>query len=347
MNAAQSEVRLIVGTYSRLGGHGLTRLTASDDGLIVGASSPEIIDASFALWSRRHDRLYAVREQQQGRVAVIRRDGVAFACLDNVDSLGAAPCHLALDPTERLLAVANYESGSIAVFDIAADGSLVATAAAYRPLVGRGPDRDRQAGSHAHWVGFDGGARRLYCVDLGGDQILAFDVDPVSGALGAPAIAYRAPAGSGPRHLAFHPQRPIVFLVSELASTQTILTIASDGTFTAMQTLSTLPPGITGSLGGAIVSNAAGNRVYVTNRGHDSIAVFATDASGARLIQHVSSGGASPRFLLLLEAQGRLLVANEEGGTVCQFRIGDDGRLTRVGDAAHIPGAVFLASDAA
>jgi 6-phosphogluconolactonase len=335
-------VRLIVGTYARLGGHGLVQLTVRKDELVVGPRLSAVADASFGVRSRAGRTFLAV-EQAHGQVVELHDLAGGWRSGSSASTAGAAPCHLALDPAEWHLAVANYESGSVALFRIDGAAPLPAEPLAHCQLSGRGPNEERQAGPHAHWVGFDSDGRWLYAVDLGTDRVLRFRVDGDAPRLGRPETAYRAPAGTGPRHLAFHPTLPFAFLVSELASTLTVLRVSEDGRLDAMEILSTLPTGADESLGGAIAINAAGDRLYVTNRGHDSIAVFGIAASGAVLMQHVPSGGASPRFLLLLEQQRRLLVANEEGGTVWQFGVEDDGRLTPIGAPAEVPGAVFLA----
>lgn len=334
------QTSLIVGTYERLGGTGLVPLTLCGDSMVVAPSINGAPDASFGLWSSRWQRFFFVAEQESGRLVTCDADLRTVGA--DAAAGGAAPCHLAIDPDERLLAVANYESGSVALFRIDA-GVLPSSPTAMRQLAGHGTDPDRQAGPHAHWVGFGGDGRWLYVVDLGTDAVLRLSVDPEAATLGEAEIAYAVPAGSGPRHLAFHPAGRRAYLVSELASTLTVLDVDFRGTLTPVQTLSTLPNGASDSLGGAIVINAAADRLYVTNRGHDSIAVFALNPDGATLVQTMASGGASPRFLLLLEGERRLLVANEEGGTVRQFGIEDDGRLEPAGEPVEIPGAVFLA----
>lgn len=332
---------LLIGTYQRLGGQGLLAGQLVDDQLVIDASNEPITNTSFGVWSAS-DRLYIVAEQQDGRVRSVARRKRAITIQSEASSGGEAPCHLALDPTASLLAVANYESGSVALFLLNGD-KLPPHPVAFHQLTGSGPHLERQAGSHAHWVGFADAGRRLYCVDLGGDAILMFNIDRVHPSLDRPTIAYRAAPGSGPRHLAFHPTLPLAFLVSELASTLTLLAILPDGSFQPQQILSTLPYGASQSLGGTIVLNSAGDRIYVTNRGHDSLATFAFDGTAMELLDHVPSGGASPRFLLPLEDRQRMLVANEEGGTVAVFAIEADGRLRLHGAPANIRGAVFLA----
>lgn len=338
----ERNVRLLVGTYQRLGGRGLISLQATDRQLAVGPAIADIADASFGLRVAPGRYVFAV-EQPRGKLTELHQEQGAWRSRPGGVTEGSAPCHLAMDMTGRHLAVANYESGSIALFRVEKGAPISSAPAAHRQLVGGGPNRERQEGPHAHWVGFGGDGRTLYVADLGSDRILRVGVDTAKSTLGEPQIAYQAPAGSGPRHLAFHHDRPLAFLISELASTLTVLNIGEDGDLHPVQTISTLPFGAGESLGGAILLNDAGDRLYVTNRGHDSIGVFGVHDGGIEAMQFLDSGGASPRFLLLAEEERRLFVANEEGGTVCQFDIGEDGRLDPIGDPARIEGAVFLA----
>jgi 6-phosphogluconolactonase len=142
--------------------------------------------------------------------------------------------------------------------------------------------------------------------------------------------------------LIFHPHLPLAYLISELASTLTVLD-AADGALSPVRSVSTLPPEFDGeSLGGHIGINAAGKRLYVTNRGHDSIATFALDQTGSpSLLSHTPSGGASPRFFLLLEGQGRMLVANEEGNSVTIFKVEANGVPSQCAEVT-VPGPAFL-----
>jgi 6-phosphogluconolactonase len=142
--------------------------------------------------------------------------------------------------------------------------------------------------------------------------------------------------------MAFHHALPIVYLVSELASTLTVLRRQSSDTLIAEAIHSTLPPGVTArSLGGAIALDPQHGRLYVSNRGHDTIATFAVDAEGGvERIGCCATGGQSPRFILVDGDQ--LLVAHEEGGGVIRLPLGED-RLPRPREArAAIPGAAFL-----
>jgi 6-phosphogluconolactonase len=144
--------------------------------------------------------------------------------------------------------------------------------------------------------------------------------------------------------MAWHPRLPVAYLFAELGNTVTVLRAGADGGFTAGATLSTLPAGFSGaSYGAHIAVNRAGTRLYLSNRGHDSIAVFAiAHDGGLSLIQHVSCGGHWPRLFLLREDRGELLVANERSGNVAVLRILADGRLGEPVRGPAVAGVVFL-----
>lgn len=337
-------VHLHVGTYAKAGGAGLYSLR--DDlvgGWALGEAFSAAPNASFGAYSARYGLHYLVDERSEGMVRVLRRDGSQWRPLARVPTRGAEPCYVALSPDEGWLAVANYGSGSVAVFRLDPKTGLPGDPTAVANS-GHGPVADRQEGPHAHCALFSPDGKWLYQTDLGTDEVLAFAFDAERGLQGDPKVAFAAPAGSGPRHLAFHPQQSLAILVSELASTLTILELG-EGTLSPRQTISTLPADFEGeSLGGHLAISAAGDRVYVTNRGHDSIATLALDESGhLSLLGHTPSGGASPRFFLLLEAENMILVANEEGGNVTIFEM-VDGMPLRCAEV-EIPGPTFVLLD--
>ena len=329
--------RLIAGGYARAGAKGIVplslganRLSATDPlAPFTGVSAGVQAEGRWLIVDEEASRVRLVDPAQGWRETASAPSG------------GDAPCHLAFAASHRLLAVANYESGSVALFrvDPAADAPFGEPAIFHGS--GTGPNAERQEGPHAHWVGFahDG---RLFTTDLGADRIHVFDPD-TDPELSAPAFSWTAPAGSGPRQLVFHPRLPILYLVSELASTLTVLRIGDHG-LEAADTLSTLPgPAAIESLGGAIAIDVAGKRLHVSNRGHDSIATFALDAEGnAVLLGHAPSGGSSPRFLLLLEDDRVLLVAHERAGGVTLLALDNEGRPRSTPLRVDLPGVAFL-----
>ncbi|MEG3164530.1 beta-propeller fold lactonase family protein [Sphingomonas sp. PB2P19] len=334
-----SNTRLAIGTYAGNGGAGVHAV--ADDGTLC-AAYPDAMNVSFGVYSSRFDLHYLVDERDAGAVGTHRYAQSDWQSVAYAPTGGAAPCHAALNHAQTLLAVANYGSGSVSLFRLDADGLPIAPPQVHANH-GHGPNPERQEAPHAHWVGFSPDDRWLYQTDLGTDQILAFPIDE-SGGLGAPRVAYAAPPGSGPRHLLLHPAHPDrAYLVSELANTLTLLDRAGDD-LVARGRYSTLPDGWHGeSIVAHLIANRAGDRLYVSNRGHDSIAVFALDAAGEpHLLQHAPTGGAYPRALLLREDKGAMIVAHEQGQTVTTLDLAADGRLTPTGFSLPVPGAAFV-----
>lgn len=329
-----------VGTYVGEGGAGLVPLRREGAAWRAGAAVAAIRNASFAVRGRT-GRRFILDEQRDGGLAVY---DPGFARLAQVATLGADPCHVALSPDGAALAVANYSSGSVALWSLDRATGLPDGRAQLVRHEGRGPDAERQAAPHAHWVGFADRGRMLHAVDLGADAIFAHRLAPGASGIADTAIAYRAVPGSGPRHLARHPRLPIAYLVAELANTVTVLRAARDGTFAAQAVVPTLPRGFAGaSYAGHIALDAAGTRLYVSNRGHDSVATFAVDARGAlTLLGHVGCGGHWPRHLRLFERSGEMLVANQRSGDVARLPLGRDGVPLPPTQVVPVPAAAFV-----
>jgi 6-phosphogluconolactonase len=339
---AQDARLILAGTYAQEGGAGLVALEASPKGWTAGRTMAAIRNASFGVRNADTGMRYLVDEQAEGALGFYGRD---FRQIGTQATLGADPCHVALSADGRRLAVANYSSGSLALWQLDGKTGLPLGEAQRIVHEGSGPNRERQAGAHAHWVGFAAADTLLHSVDLGADAVFAHRIDPSSGRVTETVIAYRAQPGSGPRHLARHPRLPIAFLVAELANTVTILQSHADGTFRARGVVSTLPKAFAGESAAAhIAINRAGTRLYVSNRGHNSIGVFAIGAGGGlTLLQHVNCGGNWPRMFLLLEERGEMLVANQRSGDVACLRIGSDGRLRAASTPnVRVPGMAYL-----
>lgn len=322
---------LIAGGYAAAGATGLYHLRRENDALTLAGVLAPVRNVSAGV---RRGALWYLVDETAGEIVVLDtargwRQRARFA------SGGKEPCHLALDAAGSMLAVANYGDGTTALFALDDRGLPVGDPDRYRHP-GHGPVADRQEGPHAHWVGFAGDGS-LLVADFGSDRLLAFAPD--RGVLGPPRIAFVAPPGSGPRQIAFHPQLPRLYLACELASTLSVLEPGADGGFVVRQTWSTLPPGAgDDNLAGALL--VAGDSLYVSNRGHDSVATFAIDRSGdVRPIDHRASGGVSPRFVLI--DGDYLVVAHEQRGGVTMLRRDAGPVVARV----EVPGAAFLGVD--
>jgi 6-phosphogluconolactonase len=330
--------QLHVGTYAGSGGRGLVPVSPGEDGtLVAGEPYAGAANASFAVSG--NGLIYAVDESEQGAINVLRREGEGWARLARVTSGGAAPCYVTLSPDGRRLAVANYKSGSAALYRLDSDGLPQSPPAVFRN-VGSGPDAERQDGPHLHCARFAPEGTGLFLVDLGTDQVLCLDL--TDDGFGEASVAWTAPEGSGPRHLLLHPTLPRALVLSELAATLTLLQRGPLG-FETLDRQPTAPVSYKGeSLGGHLCVNPARTRAYVSNRGHDSLSVFALVNGSLECLQQVASGGRHPRHFALLEAQRMLVVAHEKDGTVASFDIEADGRLRATGHSINLPGACFV-----
>ena len=299
--------------------------------------------------------LYAVNEVERyeekasGAVGAfaIARDSGALTRLNEQPSQGGAPCYLSVDRSGRVVLVANYAGGDVALLPIQADGTL-APAAQVVHHTGRGPNGERQEAPHAHCILPDPSNRFALAADLGADRVFVYRLDVGGKSLdhldGGDAVMH---PGAGPRHLAFHPTRPLVFVANELDSTVATLRFdAERGALSPLDTVATVPAGWTGTNYPADIHVAAtGRTVYVSNRGHDSIAVFSVaEATGAlALDQVVSTDGAWPRNFTLHPSGRWLLVANQRSDSIVVFgRDPETGRLTTTRQRIAIPSPVCL-----
>jgi len=267
--------------------------------------------------------------------------------LNQQSSGGAGPCHLAVDQTGKCLLVANYGSGSIAALPIRADGSLGEPGAVIQHR-GSSVNPQRQAGPHAHFITPDPANRFALTCDLGLDRVLVYRLDPAKAALAAndPPFAAVKP-GSGPRHLAFHRSGRFVFVINEMGSTLTAFAYdAKRGVLKELQTLSTLPVGFTGKSTCAEVQvHPSRDFVYSSNRGHDSIAVFAFDAASGKLscLEHQSTQGKNPRHFALDPTAQWLLAENQDSDSIVVFRIDSrTGRLHASGQSVSVGAPVCV-----
>jgi 6-phosphogluconolactonase len=336
----ESMTDLYIGTYAKPGGAGIYPLAVAADGaLSVGDPAAPACNSSFGAYSTA-DGIHYLVDECDSRLGAWRREGDNWRQLASAPTSGTEPCYVALDHKRRRLAVANYRNGSLALFALDADGLPTRPPADFQDS-GNGPVAERQDGPHMHCVRFGPDRRSLYAVDLGADHVLRFDIDDAR--LDHCQLAHMAPPGSGPRHLLFHPERPFALLVSELASTLTLLAV-DEGRLEPLATCPTAPAGWTGeNLGGHLEWPETG-RAYVTNRGHDSVALIKVDLVTGKLtpVQHVPSGGKSPRHFLLLEDSRQVIVANEKDGAVTSFGIAEDGRIEPSGHQVIVPGACYV-----
>jgi 6-phosphogluconolactonase len=261
---------------------------------------------------------------------------------NRVSSEGATPCHIAIDKTGKWLLTANYGSGSVAVFPIGENGKLAKASVVLRHK-GSSVDPRRQDGPHAHSVNFSPDNRFLLVSDLGIDKLMLYRFDAVKGTVkqnDPPFIKMNS--GAGPRHLAFHPNGHWVYQINELNSTITALNYNRDlGNLSEVGTVSTLPAGFSGKNTAAeIWVHPDGKFVYGSNRGHDSIAVFAVKGKTGMLesVEYIPTQGRTPRHFAIDPTGGYLFAANQNSDGIALFRIDrKTGRLNFTGTVLQVP----------
>ncbi len=326
---------LLVGTYTDSGSDGIYRLKfnpetgqLSDAKLMAKASNP-----SYLAISKDKKAVFAVNENDPGEVTSFRWDKEAdtLAFVGRLSSQGAHPCFIDLGPGDKTVAVANYSSGNIVVFGVGSNGAL-SPSPQIRQHEGNGPDQNRQEGPHAHCSLFK--ENFLYAVDLGIDKIMSYGIQ-ADGSLGEAQVAFELEPGDGPRHLEFHPSRKLAFVVNELSNSVVVLQADhAAGTFQQVGRYSTLPPNFEGkSFVADVHISADGRFLYVSNRGHNSIAIFAVADDGQlSSVGHEPVKGDWPRNFVISPDGNFLLVANQNSNNVVVFKLNKEtGLLSHAG----------------
>jgi 6-phosphogluconolactonase len=308
-----------------------------------------LAEAKGASWVTPHPKgrvLYATGEGREGRVLALRLVGEGKAELINAESSGGAgPCHLAVDPSGRTLLVANYGGGSVASLPLRPDGSLGPAVSVIRHQ-GSGPSERRQKGPHAHGVHLDR-AGRVHVPDLGADRIFVHGLDPATARLAQDAApAAVAAPGAGPRHLDFHPSGRFAYVCNELDLTVTAYGVdAATGTLRALHSLPTLPAGASpeGASTAEILVHPSGKSLYVSNRGHNSLAVYAVADDGRlSLLQHQPGVPAKPRGFGISPCGRWLICAGQDAGTLRTYAVAADGRLSDTGHEVAVAAAACV-----
>jgi 6-phosphogluconolactonase len=310
-----------------------TGATAPAGSVASFGSSPSFLAIDAA---SRH--LYAVDENSAGQVGAYAIDPASGALTfqNAVSSGGNGPPFVTVDGSGKWVLVANYGDGTVSVLPVMADGSLGA------------PAQTLQAGAQAHMILPDPSNRFVFVPCKGADYVAQYVFDAAGGTLTPNATPHVATAtGAGPRHLAFHPSLAVAYVIAETASTVTSYAFdRTAGTLSPQQTISTLPAGFTGTSTGAEVHvHPSGKWLFASNRGDDSIAVFALDAAGTMTAHgFTKSGGTTPRDFSLDGSGSLLYAANQGTGNVVPFRFdASSGSLTPAGGSpVTVPSASFV-----
>ena len=340
------ELLVYIGNYSGPKAKGIYayRLDMASGRLTEVGVTEGIKNPSFLAIHPSGNYLYAVSEvsdsggKPSGAVSAfaLNRKSGELTPLNHQSSEGAGPCHVSVDRTGRVALVANYGSGSVASLPIKDDGSLEKAASAIQHE-GTGPDPSRQKGPHAHSINVSPDNRFAFAADLGLDKILIYQLDPAKGTITSndPAFAKTPPAG-GPRHFAFHPSGKFAYVCNEMKSSVTAFAYdAEKGSLTEIHTISTLPEEVKGNSTAEIQVHPSGKFVYCSNRGHNSLAIFAVDPDSGKLtaVGHQATLGKTPRNFGIDPTGTYILACNQGSDSIVVFRVDQTtGKLTQVGE---------------
>ena len=358
MSEQSGGITVFIGTYTRgtrSEGIYVHRFDPESGALTPASVVSGVENPSFLALRPGGRFLYAASEVEsfggraQGAIYAYAVDARAgrLTFLNARGSVGRGPCHLSVDAAGRWLLAANYHGGSVCAMPIDPDGRL-APASDFVQHTGSSVNPERQDQAHAHSINLDPRNRFAYVPDLGQDKIVIYKPDFARGSLipNAPA-GVELPPGSGPRHFAFAPNANRAYAINELASTITAFDRdAESGALEAFQTISTLPADFAGANTTADIHvHPSGKFVYGSNRGHDSVAMFAVNESDGRLtaLGHQPTLGRTPRNFAIDPSGAYLLAANQDSDTIVSCAIdAGSGTLAPTGDVAEVPSPVCV-----
>ncbi|MGY3766480.1 lactonase family protein [Vagococcus vulneris] len=333
--------KILLGSYTRRESQGIYTIDLNNQilenlSLLIKEDNPTYLDTT-------DNYLYSVtKDGEKGGISAYTRnpDG-NLTFINKVTAVGAPPCYVAVDNKRQLVYGANYHQGILKSYRILKDGGIELADTIQHE--GTGP-HENQDGPHAHYIDLTPDHRLAAC-DLGNDTVYTYDVSD-DGHL-TEAASFNAQPGCGPRHLIFHPNKEIAYLFGELSSDVFVLRYdKSTGAFTQLQAISTLPEDYNDFNGGAAIRiSKDGKFVYVSNRGHNSIAVFKTDNQGEQLslIQHISVEGDFPRDFNLSPDETHIVVANQNSDNLTLFsRDTESGKLTLLQKDVYAPEVVCV-----
>lgn len=306
------------------------------------------MNPSYIILGPTGDKVYAVletdrrEEGQGGGVASYDLDTKTGAITITSEqlTLGRGPCYLAVDKDSQVLYTANYNDGTVSTFTLNADGTVNPLNALFlHHAEGKRP--------HAHCAAFAPDNKRLWVCDLGLDTLMCYYWDNKTSTLMLDGeLTLPLESGKGPRHILFHKTNGFAYVIDELASR--INALAWDektGALTLKQTLSLLPEDYDGRNGAAAVRMSADGRfLYCSNRGHESIAVFAIGEDGLlTLVQIAPCGGAFPRDIDLDPTGRFMFVANQRSNTVDVLAVDPEtGKLAPTEYSYEVPGPTCI-----
>jgi 6-phosphogluconolactonase len=348
--SAMNSHLIFLGTYTRNGSKGIYTVRLDDDTGVLSTPqlAAETTNPTWVTLSPDKKFLYTIHpsaaqaigyrvEAESGRLTPLAPAPLAPAA--------NAPSHLAVDATGRALLAANYADGFVAALPIHPDGTLGAPHLIRHS--GHGPNPQRQEKPHVHSVTLSPDNRFVIVCDLGLDRIYSYALDPAKAQL-TPATPpfVEAPATSGPRHFKFGLDGRHAYALTEMGATIVAYDYAAaNGALTPIQTVSMLPPDFQARWGAEVRVHPNGKFLYGSNRGHDSIAVFAIDPASGKLtsVEIVPTGGKTPRNFSLSPDGKWLVCGHQDSENLTVFRVDPaTGRLTRLPGEAAVPACVCV-----
>jgi len=321
-----------VGTYTDGGSEGIYNFSLdpvtgklTDHGLAAKTNNPSFLALTFD-----GKFLLAVHETKgengssMGFIEsfTVSKDDLRLNSLSKVTSGGAHPCYVSVNKDGYVLA-ANYTGGNVGLMRLDSKGKLSDTTDVQQHY-GSGPNKARQAAPHVHSAFFEPGSDRIFVADLGTDKVSVYNLDDKGDKLKeAPVSSINLTPGSGPRHLAFHPELKVLYVVNELTSDVSVVNLNKDGSFTTVETVSALPSGYKEPNTCADIHISKDGRfLYASNRGLNSIAIFSVDPKTGRIVQigQEPTRGESPRNFTLSPDNDYLLAANQNTQNIVAFR---------------------------
>lgn len=335
------------GTYTKGDSEGIYSFTldVANQKILNVAPAAALENPTYLTISEDNRFLYAVaKEGGNGGVAgfdILESGKLSF--INSQLAPGSSPCHVSVNPDNTLLLSANYHKGSADSYLLNAETGRISATLSSVAHEGSGPD-ERQEKAHTHFAGFTPDGNYAAVIDLGIDQLITYQLD--NGQLIEKSRMHVKP-GSGPRHLVFHPNKKIAYLMTEFSSEVLVLTYEREnGSFEQMQAISTLPADFTeNNQGSAIHISTDGRYVYAANRGHNSIAVFLVDPESFKLtfIENTSTEGDWPRDFVLDPSENFLIAANQNSSNVALYsRDVETGRLTLLQSDIKVPDPVCV-----
>lgn len=351
-----TKIDVWIGTSARKPSKGIYRcsLDTNTGKLTEPELAAEISGPGFLALHPDHHHLYAVGKLDGVPSVVAYRivqDGNDSGLeLDNALPIGdGTAAHVAVDQTGQMLLTAQYGGGSVAAFSLKPDGSLNNATDLIKHKGGSQVVQGRQDAPHAHWVGFSPDNRFAFVPDLGLDKVVIYKIDPTKANLTFHGYG-EVPAGGGPRHMKFHPNGKIIYVLNELALSVTVFDYDSDrGTMIAKQTIATIEPELLEKeifkSASEIRVHPSGKFVYSANRGHDTITAFRVNQSSGELsvIEVEPVRGATPRNFNLAPSGRWLLAAGQDSHTLASFGVdAETGELTYNRSNVTAPSAICV-----